>query len=43
MVRFTGGSGATIRWSLIMIGAFCDCIAYIDIVIKVFVSIPILT
>lgn len=34
-----GGSGAKYRRILTMVGAFCDCIAWIDIVLKMFVSI----
>lgn len=38
-VVFTGGSGAAMRWNFMMIGAFCDCIAWMDIFIKVFVCL----
>ncbi|KAJ0176781.1 hypothetical protein K1T71_007960 [Dendrolimus kikuchii] len=33
-----GGSGAVIRWQLVMISAFCDCIGLIDIVLKIFLA-----
>ncbi|XP_030020261.2 uncharacterized protein LOC115440191 [Manduca sexta] len=33
-----GGIGAIYRWPLIMIGSFCDCIAWMDIVIKLFLA-----
>lgn len=34
---FKGGIGAVSRWVFTMISAFCDCIAWIDIILKLFV------
>lgn len=33
-----GGIGAVFRWMFSIISALCDCIAWVDIIIKIFVS-----
>ncbi|XP_052757633.1 uncharacterized protein LOC113519257 [Galleria mellonella] len=33
-----GGSGAMFKWPLTIISTFCDCIAWIDIIIKLFLA-----